>query len=251
MASAPRSTSAAFVISHDRRNRNAPLPTDVRNELVAELHRNVTGPVFVPENPGYAEDVLDATTRQGLAPMNGSSPTVSAIGYLGVGQIGVLTPGAQADLTVFSLDRLRPIASHLGAVVSHAESQDVTAVIVDGVPRKWAGRVLGVDRQELAREAEASRDRLLKAGRRRRRKPALRRQSSGAARRPSGSRQRSAVLRAEPAHRLQMTALAQATHSTLSRVSPNLMRLTKASRVMSAKAMTWSTPAAVLLVRVG
>jgi 5-methylthioadenosine/S-adenosylhomocysteine deaminase len=78
------------------------------------------------------------------------------------GRIGVLTPGAKADLTVFSLDRLRPIASHLGAVASYAESQDVTAVVVDGVPRKWAGKVLGVDRQELARQAEASRDRLLK-----------------------------------------------------------------------------------------
>jgi 5-methylthioadenosine/S-adenosylhomocysteine deaminase len=77
-------------------------------------------------------------------------------------QSGVLRPGAKADLTVFSLNRLRPIASHLGAVVSYAESQDVTAVVVDGVPRKWAGEVLGVDREELARQAEASRDRLLK-----------------------------------------------------------------------------------------
>ncbi|WP_305787672.1 amidohydrolase family protein [Symbioplanes lichenis] len=77
------------------------------------------------------------------------------------GRIGVLAAGAQADLTVISLSRLRPIASHLGAVVSYAESQDVTAVVVDGVPRKWAGEVLGVDRAELARLAEASRDRIL------------------------------------------------------------------------------------------
>lgn len=77
------------------------------------------------------------------------------------GRIGVLAPGAKADLTIFSLNRLRPIASHLGAVVSYAESQDITAVVVDGVPRKWAGAVLGVDRAELARQAEASRDRLL------------------------------------------------------------------------------------------
>ena len=78
------------------------------------------------------------------------------------GRIGVLAPGAKADLTIFSLDRLRPIASHLGAVAGYAASQDVTAVIVDGVPRKWAGEVLGVDREKLARQAEASRDRLLK-----------------------------------------------------------------------------------------
>ncbi|WP_033340933.1 amidohydrolase family protein [Catenuloplanes japonicus] len=77
------------------------------------------------------------------------------------GRIGVLAAGAKADLAVISLDRLRPIASHLGAVVSYAESQDVTAVIVDGVPRKWAGKVLGVDRADLAHRAEASRDRIL------------------------------------------------------------------------------------------
>ncbi|MFI5952850.1 amidohydrolase family protein [Cryptosporangium sp. NPDC051539] len=78
------------------------------------------------------------------------------------GTIGVLAPGAKADLTVFSLARLRPIASYLGAVAGYAESQDVTAVVVDGVPRKWAGEVLGVNRDELARQAEESRDRLLK-----------------------------------------------------------------------------------------
>jgi len=78
------------------------------------------------------------------------------------GKIGVLAPGAKADLAVFSLDRLRPIASHLGAVAAYAESRDVTAVVVDGVPRKWAGEVLGVDRADLVRQAEASRDRLLK-----------------------------------------------------------------------------------------
>jgi 5-methylthioadenosine/S-adenosylhomocysteine deaminase len=78
------------------------------------------------------------------------------------GRIGVLAPGAKADLAVISLARLRPIASHLGAVVSYAETQDVTAVLVDGVPRKWAGRLLGVDRDDLATRAEASRDRLLR-----------------------------------------------------------------------------------------
>jgi len=77
------------------------------------------------------------------------------------GRIGVLAPGAKADLAVISLARLRPIASHLGAVAGFAESQDVTAVVVDGVPRKWAGEVLGVDREALAERAEESRDRLL------------------------------------------------------------------------------------------
>jgi cytosine/adenosine deaminase-related metal-dependent hydrolase len=76
-------------------------------------------------------------------------------------QIGVLAPGAKADITVVSLDRLRPVASHLGAVVAYASGGDVDTVIVDGILRKSGGELVGVDRAALVRDAEASRDRLL------------------------------------------------------------------------------------------
>ena len=76
-------------------------------------------------------------------------------------EIGTLVPGAKADLTVMSLDRLRPVASHIGAVVAYASVADVDTVIVDGVLRKSGGELVGVDRAALVRDAEASRDRLL------------------------------------------------------------------------------------------
>jgi cytosine/adenosine deaminase-related metal-dependent hydrolase len=76
-------------------------------------------------------------------------------------QIGALVPGAKADLTVLSLERLRPVASHLGAAVAYASVADVDTVVVDGILRKSGGELVGVDRAALVRDAEASRDRLL------------------------------------------------------------------------------------------
>ena len=77
------------------------------------------------------------------------------------GEIGTLAARARADLTVISLDRLRPVASHLGAVVAYATVADVDTVVVDGILRKSGGELVGVDRADLIRNAEASRDRLL------------------------------------------------------------------------------------------
>lgn len=77
------------------------------------------------------------------------------------GQIGTLTVGAKADLAVLSLDGLRPVASHLGAVVAYASVADVDTVVVDGVLRKSGGELVGVDHAALVRDAESSRDRLL------------------------------------------------------------------------------------------
>jgi cytosine/adenosine deaminase-related metal-dependent hydrolase len=76
-------------------------------------------------------------------------------------QIGTLVAGARADLTVLSLDGLRPVASHLGAAVAYASAADVDTVVVDGTLLKSGGQLVGVDRAALVRDAEASRDRLL------------------------------------------------------------------------------------------
>jgi 5-methylthioadenosine/S-adenosylhomocysteine deaminase len=78
------------------------------------------------------------------------------------GEIGTLVAGARADVTVLSLDRLRPVASHIGAVVAYASVADVDTVVVDGNLRKSGGELVGVDRAALVRDAEASRDRLLR-----------------------------------------------------------------------------------------
>ena len=62
---------------------------------------------------------------------------------------------------MLSLERLRPVASHLGAAVAYASVADVDTVVVDGLLRKSGGELFGVDRAALVRDAEASRDRLL------------------------------------------------------------------------------------------
>ncbi|MFV0425842.1 MAG: hypothetical protein ACK5KU_02265, partial [Beutenbergiaceae bacterium] len=49
----------------------------------------------------------------------------------------------------------------IGTVVNFAGIGNVDAVLVDGVVKKWAGELVGVDYEALASEAEASRDYLL------------------------------------------------------------------------------------------
>ena len=76
-------------------------------------------------------------------------------------EIGTIAVGARADLTVLSLGRLRPVASHIGAAVAYASVADVDTVVVDGILRKSGGELVGVDRAALVGQAEASRERLL------------------------------------------------------------------------------------------
>jgi 5-methylthioadenosine/S-adenosylhomocysteine deaminase len=79
------------------------------------------------------------------------------------GTVGVVAPGKKADLTVIDLDQVptRPFGSLLGTLVNFAGIANVEAVFVDGVVRKWAHQLVGVEYNALVREAETSRDRLL------------------------------------------------------------------------------------------
>jgi cytosine/adenosine deaminase-related metal-dependent hydrolase len=78
-------------------------------------------------------------------------------------RIGSLTPGKKADLVVLDLDRIptRPFGSLAGTVVNFAGIDNVDVVLVDGIVRKWGGRLLGLDYDKLVAEAEASRESLL------------------------------------------------------------------------------------------
>lgn len=79
------------------------------------------------------------------------------------GRIGALAEGMKADLVVLDLDQIptKPFGSVLGTVVNYAGVANVEAVFVDGVARKWDGRLVGVDYDALVVEGERSRDRLL------------------------------------------------------------------------------------------
>ncbi|WP_306371069.1 amidohydrolase family protein [Nocardiopsis sp. CC223A] len=96
-------------------------------------------------------DVLDFATLQG-ARTNG----------LG-GVTGSITPGKRADLLVIGAEDLNnmPLNDPVGTVVLGSDSRNITAVLIDGVPRKWAGRVLDADTDGLRERVRESRDRIL------------------------------------------------------------------------------------------
>lgn len=98
-------------------------------------------------------DVLDFATLAG-ARINGLSHVT-----------GSLTPGKKADLLVIGAEELNtmPLNDPVGTVVLGADARNISAVLVDGVPRKWNGQLLDVDLGALRDAVHASRDHLLAA----------------------------------------------------------------------------------------
>jgi cytosine/adenosine deaminase-related metal-dependent hydrolase len=80
-------------------------------------------------------------------------------------RIGSLTPGKKADVVVLDLDRVptRPFGSLSGTIVNFAGIGNVDLVLVDGIVRKCRGRLVGIDYETVAAEAERSREALLNA----------------------------------------------------------------------------------------
>ncbi|MCZ4123440.1 amidohydrolase family protein [Streptomyces sp. H39-S7] len=96
-------------------------------------------------------DVLDFATLQG-ARTNGLQ-----------GVTGSLTPGKKADLLVIRAEDLNnmPLNDPIGTVVLGSDARNISAVLINGVPRKWNGRVLDVDLPTLRDAVHASREYVL------------------------------------------------------------------------------------------
>ncbi|MFF1439217.1 amidohydrolase family protein [Streptomyces sp. NPDC058295] len=96
-------------------------------------------------------DVLDFATLQG-ARTNG----------LAAGT-GSLTPGKKADLLVIQAEDLNnmPLNDPIGTIVLGSDARNISAVLVNGEPRKWDGHVLDVDLAALRDEVHASREYVL------------------------------------------------------------------------------------------
>ncbi len=92
-------------------------------------------------------DVLDFATLQG-ARTNGLAAVT-----------GSLTPGKKADLLVIRAEDLNnmPLNDPIGTVVLGSDARNISAVLINGEPRKWNGQVLDVDLTALRREVHASR----------------------------------------------------------------------------------------------
>ncbi len=96
-------------------------------------------------------DVLDFATLQG-ARTNGLA-----------GVTGSLTPGKKADLLVVQAEDINnmPLNDPIGTIVLGSDARNISAVLIDGEPRKWNGQVLGVDLAALRAEVHASREYVL------------------------------------------------------------------------------------------
>jgi 5-methylthioadenosine/S-adenosylhomocysteine deaminase len=73
-------------------------------------------------------------------------------------KVGTLTPGKEADLVLLRTDQasLWPMSNAVGTVVNMMNAGNVETVFIAGKPRKWRGRLVGVDLKrtfQLAGEA--------------------------------------------------------------------------------------------------
>ncbi|MFF4260057.1 amidohydrolase family protein [Streptomyces sp. NPDC001663] len=96
-------------------------------------------------------DVLDFATLQG-AHTNGLA-----------GVTGSLTPGKKADLLVIQAEDLNnmPLNDPIGTVVLGSDARNISAVLINGEPRKWDGHVLDVNLAALRGEVHGSREYVL------------------------------------------------------------------------------------------
>ncbi len=98
-----------------------------------------------------SRDVLDFATLQG-ARTNGLADVT-----------GSLAPGKKADLLVIRAEDLNtmPMNDPIGTIVLGSDARNISAVLINGEPRKWNGHVLGVDLPALRDEVHASREYVL------------------------------------------------------------------------------------------
>src|SRR5580693_137999 len=140
------------------------LDTAFGSDLFGEMHalfgqqrsamryRRFRGEERVPA-PISVEAVLKAATVNGARAAGLES------------EIGTLTPGKQADIITLRTDGVAvfPMTNAIGTIVQAVERSDVDTVMVAGVLRKRAGKLIGIDAAKLQAEVNASRDHLLKA----------------------------------------------------------------------------------------
>ncbi|WP_210593408.1 amidohydrolase family protein [Streptomyces sp. GESEQ-35] len=127
--------------------------TQMRALLAIQRMRAVNAAYGTDQQPSRitTHDVLDFATLQG-ARTNGLA-----------GVTGSLTPGKKADLLVIQAEDLNnmPLNDAIGTVVLGSDARNISAVFINGEPRKWNGQVLDVDLAALRGEVHASREYVL------------------------------------------------------------------------------------------
>src|SRR5262245_56420219 len=107
-------------------------------------------PTPTPDKPPllYVRDVLRYATMNGAKALRLDK------------KVGSLTPGKEADIIILDTTALNvaPLNHVPGVVVSLMERTNVETVIVAGKVRKWKGKLLNVNLNQLRQQLEASRD---------------------------------------------------------------------------------------------
>jgi len=123
--------------------------TQMRALLAIQRMRAVNAAYGTGQQPSRitTHDVLDFATLQG-ARTNGLGDVT-----------GSLTPGKKADLLVVQAEDLNnmPLNDPIGTLVLGSDARNITAVLVNGIPRKWDGEVLDVNLPALRAEVNSSR----------------------------------------------------------------------------------------------
>ncbi|MGE6729050.1 amidohydrolase family protein, partial [Streptomyces niveus] len=129
--------------------------TQMRTLHAIQRMRAVNAAYGTDEQPSRitTHDVLDFATLQG-ARTNGLARVT-----------GSLTPGKKADLLAVRAEDLNnmPLNDPIGTVVLGCDARNISAVLINGEPRKWNGDVLDVDLTALRGEVHASREYVLNA----------------------------------------------------------------------------------------
>ncbi len=103
---------------------------------------------------GQPADRIDTRDVLGFATLEGAK--ANALGDI----TGSLVPGKQADLLIVRAEDINnmPLNDAVGTLVLGADARNVDTVLVAGMPRKWAGALVGVDIGALREEVTRSRD---------------------------------------------------------------------------------------------
>jgi cytosine/adenosine deaminase-related metal-dependent hydrolase len=115
----------------------------IERSIVLNELQTRPGPVSIT-----ARDVLSFATREGAR-------------TVGLGQkVGTIAPGKSADLILIPRDALNlaPMGDPVGALVLGGHAGNVEAVLVEGRPVKWNGRMIGVDPRRTIALLDRSRE---------------------------------------------------------------------------------------------
>jgi len=88
--------------------------------------------------------------------------TVNAAKYLGRDDIGRLTPGAKADITMVDFDRVTigPTDDPIRSLIYYGSANDVQSVVINGKTVVEGFKAVGVDEAEVVRRAQPVTDKL-------------------------------------------------------------------------------------------